>query len=255
MQPPNTLAALDQATRDGADVLEVDVQLTRDGALVLMHDDTLDRTTDMAGPVASYTLDQLRVADAGANDEISGRSFQGKGIGISTIDEAFARHPRARWIVELKNDDITAADALCEAIVAARGETRVMVASFYHMVMDRFRSRCPEVATSATSAEARTFIVAARLGLSRFIHMRAQALHIPEKSGGMMLAHPRIFAAAHQRGLTVDLWTINAPDKMRELIDRGADGIITDYVAHARQYGSVPNHAAGQLRVTSPSEH
>src|SRR5204862_7422311 len=74
--PENTLPAFELALRQGADALELDVRLTRDGAAVVIHDATLERTTDLAGPVLAHTLAELRMADAGARFTLDrGRTF------------------------------------------------------------------------------------------------------------------------------------------------------------------------------------
>jgi glycerophosphoryl diester phosphodiesterase len=66
LRPENTIVAFDHAVELGVDGLECDVQLSRDGAVVVMHDPTLERTTDGRGPVAAHTLDELERLDAGA---------------------------------------------------------------------------------------------------------------------------------------------------------------------------------------------
>jgi len=230
VRPTNTLIALDTAAAMGADVLEIDVQMTGDGVPIVLHDATLDRTTDLSGSVATMTLVEVRRADAGANDLVEGADFSGQGIGVPTLEEAFSRHPAARWVLEIKTDTDEAAVAMCDAIHAAGATNRVLVGSFHDHALQAFRATCPEVATSTAKNETRMFAIAALLGVSRFVPTPAVALQIPEAAGGLTLAQPRIINAAHQRGIVVQIWTVNDPADMERLLALGVDGVITDYV-------------------------
>lgn len=91
--PENTLPAFEEALRLGAHMIEFDVQLTRDGALVLMHDATVDRTTNGKGKVSEMTLAELRQLDAGGH---MGQSFAG--TRIPTFEETLAMMPRNVWL-------------------------------------------------------------------------------------------------------------------------------------------------------------
>lgn len=229
--PANTLAALEQAMADGADVLEVDTQLTADGVLVLMHDDTVDRTTDGTGAVADLTLAGVQALNAafGYEGEPADR-FAGSGITVPTLAEAFAAFPDTRWIVEIKPDTEEAARVMCETIREAGMETRALVGSFHDSAMGHFRAFCPEVATGMARNEALSFYIMARLGLAKFHPTRAAAMQVPPHASGLDVVHPRFVSAAHARGIAVQVWTINDADEMEALIARGVDGIITDRV-------------------------
>jgi glycerophosphoryl diester phosphodiesterase len=229
--PANTQEALAQAVADGADVLEVDTQMTADGVLVLMHDDTVDRTTNGSGRVDELTLDEISALDAafGYDGEEADR-FADQGVRAPTLAEALVAHPEMRWIAEIKPDTAEAAQAMCQTIREAGMTERVMVGSFHDSAMAHFRAACPEVATGMASNEALSFYIAARLGLAKWHPTRAHAMQIPPRASGLDVAHPRLIAAAHARGLAVQVWTINDPDDMAALIELGVDGIITDRV-------------------------
>jgi glycerophosphoryl diester phosphodiesterase len=229
--PANTLAALERAVADGADVLEVDAQLTADGVLVLMHDDTVDRTTDGTGRVDALTLAEIRTLNAafGYEGEPAER-FAANGITVPALAEAFAAFPAMRWIVEIKPDTEEAARVMCETIREAGMETRVLVGSFHDSAMRHFREACPEIATGMARNEAFSFYVMARLGLAKFHPTPAQAMQLPPRASGLDALHPRLIEAARARGIAVQVWTINDPAKMETFIARGVDGIITDRV-------------------------
>lgn len=227
--PANTLEALAQAVADGADVLEVDAQMTVDGVLVLIHDDTVDRTTNGSGRVDAMTLEAITSLDAAFGYDGEARErFTGQGVRIPTLAEALAAHPDRRWIVEIKPDTQAAALAMCQTIREAGMGERVMVGSFHDSAMGHFRQACPDIATGMASNEALSFYIAARLGLAKWHPTRAHAMQIPPRASGLDVAHPRLIAAARARGLAVQVWTINDPADMAALIDLGVDGIITD---------------------------
>jgi glycerophosphoryl diester phosphodiesterase len=232
--PTNTLRALKTAAAQGADVLEIDVQLTRDGVLVLHHDDTLDRTTDMTGPVAAKTWAQIAAEDKGATTTLEGVTFSGDDTKVARLDTALAAFPGARWNIEIKNDSTRAADQLCAAIKAANLQDKVLVASFHDDALAHFRAICPRVATSMGPSEIRAFVIASHLRLSRFIKTPVVAVQVPVAAGGFDLTDKRFVAALKARNIKLHYWTINESAQMDALIKVGADGLLTDYVARGQ---------------------
>ncbi|MEL7112242.1 MAG: glycerophosphodiester phosphodiesterase family protein, partial [Pseudomonadota bacterium] len=160
----------------------------------------------------------------------NGGHFAGQGIRIPTLQDALLAFPNARWIMEIKNNTPAAAEATCADIKGAGKEQKVLIASFHDEAMAHFRTVCPNIATSMSSGEVRRFVIAARLGLTRFLRSPAVALQIPAEADGIDLTHPRILAAAKARGIRVQYWTINEPSEMAALFETGADGLMTDYV-------------------------
>lgn len=239
--PTNTLLALQMAVAARADVVEIDVQLTRDDVLVLHHDDTLDRTTDMTGPVATMTWAQLAAEDVGATTLINGATFSGDDTKVARLDDALAAFPKARWNIEIKNDSAIAAGQLCLSIRRAGLEQQVLVPSFHDKAMNEFRRLCPEVATAMAPSEIRMFVIASHLRLSRFVKTPAVAVQVPVSAGGFDLTDARFVSALKARNIKLHYLTINDAGQMRIIIDAGADGLLTDYVERARI-------AAGQAR-------
>jgi glycerophosphoryl diester phosphodiesterase len=233
--PTNTLLALKTAAAQGADVLEIDVQLTRDNMLVLHHDDTLDRTTDMTGPVAAKTWAQIAAEDKGGAATLEGVTFSGNATKVARLDTALAAFPNARWNIEIKNDSAIASDQLCAAIKAAGIEGAVLVASFHDKALAHFRDICPRVATSMDPSEIRTFVIASHLRLARFVKTPAVAVQVPIAAGGFDLTDKRFVAALKARNIKLHYWTINESAQMDALIKVGADGLLTDFVARGRQ--------------------
>jgi len=231
LRPENTLAAFSHAAAIGADVLEMDVRATADGAIVCMHDATVDRTTDGHGRVDSFTLTELRKLDAGHNwSGDGGRSFpfRGKDIRVPALEEVFARFPATRMIIEIKDAGISLAPPLC-ALIRRYGMTeKALVASRIEDAVTAFREACPEVATSASRREAWTFFGLHLARLEAVHSPRVPGLFIPDRLGDSIIPTRRLVDAAHRRNLKVHVWTISDEGRMRQLIQIGVDGIITD---------------------------
>jgi len=230
LRPSNTLPAFQHAIDLGADVLELDVHQTHDGAFVVMHDHTVDRTTDGSGALADLTLAQIRQLDAAYHwpYERSERPYRGRGIRVPTLEEVVGLGAGLRFNVEIKPASAGVGRALCGELERLGVTGRVLVASFHPVALDAFREACPVVPTSAYESEARNFYVQYRLGLWRWIRPSVAALQLPQRSGSFDLTDSGFLAAARERGLHVDFWTVNDPHDMRALIERGAAGIITD---------------------------
>ena len=230
--PENTMHAYERALALGVDVLEIDVRKTADGELVVIHDRTVERTTDGSGFVNTLKLSELKRLDAGFRwTADGGRSFplRGRGLTVPTLGEVFARLPAARFNIEPKDESSETAERLCK-LVRERGMTeRVVVGSFRQSLIEEFRRACPEVATAAGPVEAGKFLALYRAGLAASFSPAMQALQIPERAGGVRVLTAEFVAAARERNLQVHAWTINDEAAMRRLIEAGVDGIMTDY--------------------------
>lgn len=229
--PENTLTAFEAAWSLGADMLELDVHLAADGELVVIHDDTVDRTTDGSGAVAAFTAAQLAELDAGFHWSPPGETgtpWRGRGVGVPSLARVFAALPDAAYVIEIKPDAPEAAAALCEELRDHDMVARVLVASFHDRVLSAFRRRCPEVATSAGPAEVRRLYLLSLLRLASTYRPQAAALQVPERFGERELLTRRFVRAAQAKGVEVQVWTVNDTEAMRRLLDLEVDGLITD---------------------------
>jgi glycerophosphoryl diester phosphodiesterase len=228
--PENTLYAFEQAAALGADVLEMDLRATADGVIVVLHDVTVNRTTDGHGDVRDFTLDSLRALDAGyAWSPLGARDHphRGQGLRIPTLEEVFSELPATRLNLEIKQAEPSLVPQLCELVRRHRAQERVLVASFREAVVHEFRRACPGVATSATASEARAFVAAKLLPAPPFVPSAA-ALQLPTRLGPVPVVTRPLLRAARRANLPVHAFTVNDPDSMRLLLDRGVDGIVTD---------------------------
>jgi glycerophosphoryl diester phosphodiesterase len=154
-----------------------------------------------------------------------GFPFRGAGVGIPRLDEVLMAFPDALMNIDLKQDGIE--DAVAGVIRRLGATDRVLIGSFSDERVARFREVTGgAVATSAGPLETRAAIQSATRG--RPISGEADAFQIPERHRLVRVATRRFVAAAHEAGKHVHVWTVNAPDRMARLLDRGVDGIVTD---------------------------
>jgi glycerophosphoryl diester phosphodiesterase len=210
--PENTLTAFAGAIRAGADMCELDVQKTVDGALVVIHDDTVDRTSDGRGRVDMLTLAVIRRLDAG---RWCGDQFAGEGI--PTLAEVFdLTAGQCGLNIELKRKGVV--EQLCGLICARAAERTAMVSSFDWAELAGVRRINPAIRLGllADRAPARLIDAAARL--------KAWSINPDSK-----LVDSELCETAHRLGLRVYTWTVDDPDEMCRLIRAGVDGIMTNY--------------------------
>jgi len=231
LRPSNTMLAFENAVALGVDVLEMDVHSTADGALVLIHDDTVDRTTDGTGRVNDLTLAEIQQLDAGdywTPDDGATYPYRGQGARIPTLDEVLTAFPQMKFNIEIKQTEPTIATSLCEALRAHGLTERTLVASFHPTAMDEFRAACPEVATSMVEDEIRPFYILNMAFLGRLYQPPGAAFQVPEYSGDRLVLSPRFVRGAQSNNVAVHPWTIDDPADMARFLDMGVDGIITD---------------------------
>jgi len=230
--PENTMLAFRGAVEMGYRYLETDLHATRDGALVLIHDDTLERTTDGSGPVWEHTLAELKRFDAGYHfSPDGGRTYpyRGRGVTVPTLEEVLEAFPEVGINVEIKQEQPPAVAAVVDFIERRGLQDRLLVASFRDRVVQEFRRRSGgHVATSAARGEARLFWLASRLRLERFLRVPYDALQVPARYGSRTVVDRRFVEAARRRGLQVHVWTVDEPEEMRWLLSLGVDGLMSD---------------------------
>jgi len=214
--PENTLAAFRRALEHGIAAIECDVRRTRDGHLVVIHDPTVDRTTDGRGPVGAYSLDALRRLDAG---RWFGSEFSGERIPLLEEVLLLARG-RAVVQVEIKNDPVPYEGIeaqLLEAIARSRMEADVLVISFDHPSVRTLRALSPRIATG--------ILYAARLvdpeGAAHAAGADALCVHWGYLDRGVV-------RRAHDAGLGVFVWTVDDADVFTRCVELAVDGIASN---------------------------
>lgn len=227
LAPENTLAAFRSAVEDwGADMLELDVRLTADGVVVVIHDETVDRTTDGTGAVADMTLDELRDLDAGYRfrGPDAEASFAGTGVRVPTLEEVLDACPGV-WI-NAEAKDARVAGPMVELVTRRGEEFRVLVAA----EREEHRSAVRGYAGpwGASRRDCLRFWLAHRLPGGRAYTPAVDVFQVPEFWKGRRVLTPRIIEEAHRRNIPVQVWTVDDPDDMRRLLSWGVDGIQSD---------------------------
>lgn len=227
LAPENTLVAFENAVRLwGADMLEMDVQLTRDGEVVVIHDETVDRTTDGTGRVGDLTLAQLQEMDAGYRfrDPDGNPSFRGTGVEIPRFEDVLLALPDTRMNVETK--DGLSAPGLVEIIIRHGAQDRVLVAAEFEKNREEVRGYPGPWGASREDLLQFLRLVYWPWGEER--SLACDVLQIPEKFRGIRLLNRRVLREAHVRNLPIHIWTVDDTEDMRRLVRMGVDGVQTD---------------------------
>lgn len=233
LAPENTLVAFEKGASFGANALELDIQTTSDDELVVIHDPTVDRTTNGSGPVAAFSLAELQKLDAGYRfTPDGGRTFpfRDQGITIPTLREVMELFPSLRINIDLKESSVAREKRLWQLIQDLHAEDRTLVASGdIHAPIVRFRKLCGgRVATSASAWEIRVFVFSVYGRVARFLRPAYDALQVPETWQGTRVVFPAMVAAAHWHGLDVHVWTVDDRPGMDRLLALGVDGLMSD---------------------------
>lgn len=217
--PENTLESLTQATELGADALEFDLRVTRDGVPVVMHDASLDRTTNGHGRVDSFTFAELRTLDAGARSASSG----GRRYLIPSLEELLDRFRETPLVIEVK--EIAVAEATERLIRKFGAQERVLIGSGALRVTERFyRSG---LRTCASVLDASLMIPVALAGITPG-KPRYDVLSVTPTFHGVPIPVLSMAAAARKVGIATQVWTVNDPGAARAFWEGGVSAIVTD---------------------------
>jgi glycerophosphoryl diester phosphodiesterase len=230
--PENTLEAYRLAVEMGADAVEVDVHLTADGKLALMHDETVERTTDLSGPIASMTLKQLRAADAGYRFEAPDGTFpfRGKGLRVPTLQEAVNWLPDGTaLVVEVKARAATAPTVAALRGSPVRAAGAVSIISFDEQVIEEARRLDPEIPTGYLLVPSQPIEPAMIYAVE---HGHAG---IHPFDGDLGLDPEPILSMARAYGRLVGCYVVNDPIRMQQLAALGLWGFVTDVPDVGRQ--------------------
>jgi glycerophosphoryl diester phosphodiesterase len=223
--PENTMEAYRLAYEDGADAIELDVHLTQDGQMAIIHDDTIDRTTDGAGSVMGFSMDGLRRFDAGANftDADGATPFAGMGLTIPTLEEVLDWLPDdVGLVVEIKARAAVphVVDALRQH--AVRQSNRASVISFDEAAINEAHELDPDLPTGYLLVPTQPLEPALRWATEK----GHAAVHPWE--GDLGLDPAPALAQAMAYGRQMGCYVVNDPDRMKHLAVYGLWGFVTD---------------------------
>lgn len=252
--PSDTLFALKTAIEKGSDMLELDVHLSGDGQIVVLHDETVDRTTNGTGSVEDMTVAQIKLLDAAhwfVPDEgtVAGRpeaeyALRGIATGakappegyvandftIPTLEEVLRAFPEVPINIELKptTRQTGAIEQAAAGLLAKHGRTDdVIVVSFNDASTLLFKALAPDVPTATGTGQAALFWASHNSALPGAPNPLNVALQVPMALGVPVMSQDFV-DDAHANDLAVHVWTINDEATMRQLVAWGVDGIMTD---------------------------
>lgn len=220
--PENTIAAFDLAVEMKADYIEIDVQRSKDGALVLIHDTTVDRTTDGTGKVGDLTLEQLRSLDAG-----SWKGDQYKGEPIPTFEEILDRYRgKVGILIELKAPELypgiekQVADALKARNLNKPQNEKIIIQSFNFESMKKTNELLPKVPIGVLT--------------SSRLHTTPEALqefstYADWFNPSYGIVTEDLVNQVHSLGMKIGSWTVRSQEAADFLFEMKVDAIITDY--------------------------
>jgi glycerophosphoryl diester phosphodiesterase len=227
------MPAFELAVRQGADAIELDVRLTTDGVPVVLHDATLDRTTDRRGSLGALSLGGLRDVDAGARFSLDGGRtypFRGSGVQVPTLTEVLRAFPLMPFLIEIK--EAPAQEAVKRVLLEEGAVLRCVLASEHGATLTSFRE--PPFAVAACGGEIGALY---RAVLFRRVPAAVpyHALSVPVRHRGLPVPTRAFIAAARGLGCPVHVWTVNDPATARTLWSRGVAGMVTNYPATIRR--------------------
>lgn len=235
--PENTLHAMQLAVgEDRAGGLELDLQRTADGEVVVLHDETVDRTTDGNGRADRLALAALRELDAGCR--FGDGSFAGRGIRIPTLREVLEAFPDTWLSLDLKQGDPVTERVTVELLRWFGRSTDVVLSAEEPAAAERVARLAPEIPRFVHRSGVRSFYLRHRFRIFAGWRPPGHSLQIPVRHGRLDLSSARLIRDAHAQGMRVLYWTVNDVDLAKELIRRGADGIITDLPARMQELAS-----------------
>lgn len=228
--PQNTLRAFHLAVEQGAAGIELDVHLTADGQLVVIHDFTVDHTTNGSGAVAEMTLEQIRMLDAGAwFSEAYQNTY------VPTLQEVFEMLQGQSWVnVEIKASTQGIEQAVAAAIEQYGMIEKVVISSFDPSIVRRFQSLMPQALTGWLYVE----------GAGYDPHEILRDLHVSAVHPYHEMIDADYMTWARERGYVVNTWTVNDPQRALLLRDLGVNVIITDHPALLRDVFAANARAA-----------
>ena len=224
--PENTIESLGQAIALGADALEFDVHLTADGVAVVMHDPTLDRTTDRRGVIARMRYEEVAAADAGARFTPDGGNtfpWRGKGLHAPRLEDVLDLARETPVLIELKTPAVQ--EETLRQIRRFNIAHRTLVDSMHFSALNIFRGS--DVATGATARGVRQLLQKAILG-RRIVSPEYQAMCVTPRYGALPLPVARFARMLREAGTALHVWTVNEERVAERLWRAGVNGIITD---------------------------
>ncbi|HZK22043.1 MAG TPA: glycerophosphodiester phosphodiesterase family protein [Oscillospiraceae bacterium] len=269
--PENTLMAFENCIKSkefNTDIFEFDLHITKDGELILLHDSTLDRTTDSVEALgvekakpSDYTYDEIRKLNFGESfiDESGNKPYKGlrgdnipenlKAVKLETVLDYLQANGDFSYIIEIKNSGELgekAADKLYKILSEREMLPKAIIGTFHVNVSKYMDKAHPDMLRSCSLTEGIVFYMCAFFGIDKEVgSFNYKALQIPSSAFVINTGTTRVVNYAHKHNIAVQYWTVNDEKEMKYLNEIGADAIITDYPEKA--YAVINSLDSGEL--------
>lgn len=234
LAPENTLIAFERSLDIGVDIIQIDVRQTEDYELVVIKDETVDRTTNGEGYVKELTLSSIKELDAAHRfrDSRGNHVYRGHGIQVPTLEEVFQTFPDTRFLIYLRDDYEKAIDVehkLWALIKQYNMEENVLIYSHDDSMMNALKEVIEaQIPLGTSRAEMQRLVFMHKLFIERLYRPNADALILPSEYTVFNLKDQRIIEGAQRFNMPVIFWDIEQEDEMLEIIERGANAIVTE---------------------------
>lgn len=232
--PENTLEAM-RASAPHADMFEIDIWSTSDDVLVLMHDDTVDRTTDGTGAVRNFTYSEIAELDAGYHftlDEGKTYPYRGQGVMVPALAEVLTEFSDKLFSIEIKQQSPSIVEDVIALIDAYDMRDQVVIGAFEDEVLLEVRSAAPDILTTFGVLEGMELYFLPEFQEAEY-EPPTRYFAAPLEYEGLTLDASKV-EKCHRLGITLHVWTLNEVEEMQTVIDWNVDGVITDVPATLR---------------------
>lgn len=224
LAPENTMVAFRAAVeRWRTDMLELDVHATADGEVVVFHDPTLERCTDGAGPLSALTFGALSTLDAAFHHP----AWRGQGVRVPRLTEVLEAFPHVRVNLEVKSEGALAPFV---QLVKARPEllSRLCLGSEHDALASQLVEALPDACHFFPANALAAFVMSSRGDDEVVDDPRFHVLDLPLEWEGLRVFDEQLARVARAHGKWVNVWTVDDPADMRQVIAQGVGGVMTD---------------------------
>lgn len=250
--PENTIEGIKHCQNVNPDWrIEMDLQMTKDGKIVLFHDYETERTTGVQNKIQELDLKAVKKLNSGHNFKVgSDFPFRKNPSEIPTLEEVCQTFPKAKLLLDVHTDNLTAIDKIIGIIERNGMEKQIVLVSHYDQVLAEFKIRRPNWEYGAATKEVKNMVYSSFAFLDRFFPIKSDILMLPVKFGNIKLLTKRVVNHVKARDKRLWVWlnegkkvmTVNSEKELNELEKIGADGIFTEFPAKLNGEITVANN-------------
>jgi len=228
--PENTMEAFRQGLQDGATALEMDVQCTEDDMVVVFHDEDGFRTATQPDVIAETSSAVIKTWNVGAGLFPSSvqRHFTGHKYHVPEFAEVLDAFSNVQLNVDIKTSDTTKVATVIDVIRRHKATSRVLLTSFFLPIVNAVRGLGYEGQIGLSRWEVAALFFVPERYVGQFLRGKGHRVQVPLKYGPLQFDEQSFIDKCHRLGLKIDFWTINQRDVAKELLRKGADGIMSD---------------------------